>query len=134
MIPPTMNTQFTFAIIFFNSSQSKLYDMDGWKQRPPPAPHPIFYQDSSFIFLHQLSIKRGEAGFGGHCFFLICFSLKKFCCESNRLSLNFQCFFGNQNVVRTNNVHQARGLPGNVLSRKVLSTLTSLHIQLTESL
>lgn len=43
MIPPAMNTQFTFAIILFNSSQSKLYDMDGWKHRPPPPPAPIFH-------------------------------------------------------------------------------------------
>lgn len=31
-----------FAIIFFNSSQSKLYDMDGWKHIPPSCPVPRF--------------------------------------------------------------------------------------------
>lgn len=43
MIPPGMNTQFAFAVISFNSSESKLCGMDGLRHNCPPPFLPIFH-------------------------------------------------------------------------------------------
>lgn len=59
MKPPGMNMQFIFPIIFFNSSQSKLYDMDGLKHRRP-LPRPPFFTRINHSFFSISCLLKEE--------------------------------------------------------------------------